>query len=286
MLAGMRAPRRPRSEEHDTEARVRAFYEEEGWAADDSGETLDTRLWEVRDSASEYTAKCDAKILQHVAAEGDAFLDAGSGPARRADYLQSYGRFRHRYCVDVSARALELARAKLGTASSYVQASLLALPFDDDFFDTAIANHVVYHIHAKAQERAVRELIRTTKPGRPIVIVYRNPLAPLDALQTLYRASGLSRLLAGGEVYFHVHPLRWWRRFTDTCEVDLFPWHVLSARFVRTLVPDNALGRRMFQAFSAFEDRFPRAAVALWSYPLVRLVKRRPENTKTPVRRT
>lgn len=267
---------KPVSEEsRATEARVRSFYEGEGWAPDASGASLDTRLWEVGGgAAAAYARKCDQKIGQHLAAEGVTFLDAGSGPARRADYLESYGRFARRTCVDLSRQALELAREKLGDACAYVQASLLDLPFPDDHFDATIANHVLYHIHADAQERAVRELLRTSKPGRAIVLVYRNPLAPLDALQQAYRRLGLNRLLAGGEVYFHVHRLGWWKRFRDLAEVSFHPWHPLSARFERALVPKNALGRRLYGALSAFEDRFPGAAVRLWSYPLVRLVKR------------
>ena len=266
---------KPNDEGRATEARVREFYDGPGWASDAAGETLDSRLWEVGGgAAAEYARKCDAKILEHLAAGGDAFLDAGSGPARRADYAQSYGGFRRRFCVDISRQALELARAKLGDACEYVQASLLGLPFPDDSFDSAIANHVIYHIHADAQEHAVRELIRTVKPGKPIVLVYRNPLAPLDALQLAYRKLGLNRLLAGGEVYFHVHRLGWWKRFGDACQVSFHPWHVTSARFERALVPRNALGQRMYAAISAFEDRFPGLALRLWSYPLVRLEKR------------
>lgn len=262
-------------ESRATEARVREFYETDGWAADASGETLDSQLWEVGGgAAAAYARKCDDKILAHIAAEGDAFLDAGSGPARREDYVESYGGFRRRFCVDISRQALDLARRRLGDACQYVQGSLLALPFPDDFFDSSIANHVIYHIHADAQEQAVRELIRVTRPGRPIVIVYRNPLAPLDALQLVYRKLGLNRVFAGAEVYFHVHRLGWWKRFRDSCAVELHPWHVLSARFERALVPQNALGERMYGAISSFEDRFPRSAVALWSYPLLRLVKR------------
>lgn len=293
-LARAAPGRAPHVNENDqsraTEARVRKFYDGDGWASDAAGATLDSRLWEVgAGPAAAYAQKCDRKIVAHIGAQvagvaegagGSAFLDAGSGPARRADWVESYGAFQRRFCIDISRQALTLAREKLGDACEYVQASLLALPFPDDFFDASIANHVIYHIHADAQERAVRELIRTAKPGRPIVLVYRNPLAPLDALQLAYRKLGLNRLLAGGEVYFHVHRLGWWKRFQDTCEVSFHPWHVLSARFERALVPSNALGRRMYEAISAFEDRFPRAALRLWSYPLVRLEKRPPQGAQ------
>jgi ubiquinone/menaquinone biosynthesis C-methylase UbiE len=155
-----------------------------------------------------------------------------------------------------------------------VLSSLLNLPFPENFFDSAISLHVIYHIDKAAQERAVREIIRVTKPGQPIVIVYRNPLAPFDILQSLARLLRLNKLLGGGEVYFHSHPLWWWKRFTDSCELKVLPWHVLTVRVSKLLIPDNSLGKAIFRCFAAVEANHPTLAVALWSYPLIVLRKK------------
>jgi SAM-dependent methyltransferase len=260
--------------EQKTEKRVRDFYDQKGWQVDEGGVELDTQLWDLgRDCSAAYDELNDKKVLSHLALPGEFFLDAGSGPARRDDYLDYYN-FGQRVCVDFSHAALTLARNRHGDACHYVLSSLLNLPFPDNFFDSAISLHVIYHIDKADQERAVREIIRVTKPGKPIVIIYRNPLAPFDVFQTLLRQLRLNKLLGGGEVYFYTHPLWWWRRFSDSCELKLFPWNVLNARVARLLIPDNSLGKAIFKFVASVEAKHPNVAVALWSYPLIVLKKK------------
>ncbi len=260
--------------EQRTEKHVRDFYDEKGWQVDDGGVELDTQLWDLgRDCSAAYNETCDRKVLTHLDFPGEFFLDAGSGPARREDYVDYY-HFSQRVCVDFSHTALTLARKRHGDRCQYVLSSLLNLPFPENFFDSAISLHVIYHIDKAAQERAVREIIRVTKPGKPIVIVYRNPLAPFDILQSLVRLLRLNKLLGGGEVYFHSHPLWWWKRFTDSCELKVLPWHVLTVRVSKLLIPDNSLGKAIFRCFAAVEANHPTLAVALWSYPLIVLRKK------------
>jgi ubiquinone/menaquinone biosynthesis C-methylase UbiE len=260
--------------EKKTETRVREFYDEKGWQVDQQGVELDTQLWDLgRDCSAAYDEANEKKVFNQLTFPGEFFLDAGSGPARRDDYVEYYN-FRRRVCVDFSHTALTLARTRHGNACQYVLSSLVNLPFPDDFFDSAISLHVIYHIDKADQERAVREIIRVTKPGKPIIIIYRNPLAPFDIFQTLLRSLRVNKLLGGGEVYFYTHPLWWWKRFTDSCQLKIFPWNVLNVRAARCLIPDNNLGKSIFKWVAAVERDHPRLAAALWSYPLIVLTKK------------
>jgi SAM-dependent methyltransferase len=260
--------------EQRTEDHVRDFYDQKGWKFDKAGVTFAHRLWDLsRDCAADYHAKCDKKVLSYLSKTGEFFLDAGSGPARREDYLDYYN-FPKRFCIDISKRGLSLAKNSLGDKCKYVQASLIHLPFPDNSFDTSISLHVIFHIHKNDQEQAVRELIRVTKPEKPLIIIYRNPFAPFDVLQKLLRLSGITKIFSESELYFHTYPLRWWKSFADCCEIKILPWSVFNARVLRTLIPNNRLGKYLFKLFSVVEDKYPKIAIRLWSYSMVVLVKK------------
>lgn len=264
----------------DVEGSIREFYETAGWTTDSAGRTLDERLFtDPRPAAARYAAATRRRIRDYLPRRGELFLDAGSGPVQTAEYLEYSSGFARHVCVDISRRALEGARARLGDRGEYVEASLLDLPFPDDTFDAAASLHVIYHIEADRQEQAVRELIRVVKPGAPIVIAYtHDPLAPVRRLvRRVPGALALKRRIrpaAGGpELYVHAHPLRWWDRFRDSCSVRLVPLATLRADISRRFIPDSAAGPA-FGALAAFERRLPALALRAGWYPLVVLVPR------------
>ena len=253
------------------EDQVRDFYEESGWRADDRGQTGDSRLWEdLRPCAAGYVSACRRRVLEQLPASGELLLDAGSGPIQYPEYLEYSAGFAKRVCVDLSQRALDEARVKLGDRGDYVRASLLDLPFEDDHFDAAVTLHTIYHIDNERQETAVRELLRVLKPGATAVVVYANP----DRLAA--RLLRLARRNPGSEpapIYFFAHPLSWWSRFSEEATVRILPWRALNAHESRKLIPDNAFGAWIFRAVLAFERRFPRAAARWGCYPMIVLTK-------------
>jgi ubiquinone/menaquinone biosynthesis C-methylase UbiE len=257
-----------------TEDQIRDFYDERGWQADATGPDAvygDARLWEdLRPCAAAYVSACRRKVLEFLPPSGDRILDAGSGPIQYPEYLEYSHGFAKRVCVDLSQRALEEAREKLGDRGEYVRASLLELPFPDGAFDAAVSLHTIYHVESGQQEKAVRELLRVLKPGARAVVVYANP----DRL--VARLKRLARRQEGpppGPIYFFVHPLSWWQRFSDEAAVELVPWRSLNANESRKLVPDNRLGAGMFRAVLAFERALPRLATSWGCYPMVVLTK-------------
>jgi SAM-dependent methyltransferase len=257
------------------EDQVRDFYDERGWQADSSGPNAvygDAQLWEdLRPCAAEYVSACRRKVLEFLDRGGELILDAGSGTIQYPEYLEYSRGFHKRVCVDVSQRALDGAREKLGARGDYVRASLLDLPFPDDHFDAAVTLHTIYHVDKDQQETAVRELVRVLKPGATAVVVYANPdrlVARLKALAGRRKPSPDS-----GPIYFFAHPLAWWRRFSDEAAIQIVPWRSLNANESRRLIPDNAVGVAMFRALLRFERTFPRAATQLGCYPMIVLTK-------------
>jgi SAM-dependent methyltransferase len=257
------------------EEQVREFYENAGWQADSASPDAvygDARLWEdLRPCAAEYVSACRRKVLAHLPASGDRILDAGSGPIQYPEYLEYSVGFEKRVCVDLSQRALDEARRKLGDRGEYVRASMLDLPFPDDHFDAAVSLHTVYHVESDKQEAVVRELLRVLRPGATAVVVYANPDRLLGRLKAL---AGRKRNPDAATIYFFAHPLSWWKRFSDEAEVEIEPWRSLNANESRRLIPDNALGVRLFRAVLRFERAVPRLATRWGCYPLIVLKKR------------
>lgn len=253
------------------EDQVRDFYDEQGWQSDSSGESTDARLWEdLRPCAAAYVSACRRKVLEFLPPSGNLILDAGSGPIQYPEYLEYSRGFAKRVCVDLSRRALEAAREKLGDRGEYVEASLLQLPFPDDHFDAAVSLHTIYHVERGRQEDAVRELLRVLQPGGRAVVVYANPDRLVASLKRLVRRGGGT---ASAPIYFFAHPLSWWTRFSDAAEVEVVPWRSLNANESRRLIPDSRLGAATFRAVLRFEERFPRAATRWGCYPMVVLTK-------------
>ena len=257
------------------EDQVREFYDEHGWqarAAESDDVYADAQLWEdLRPSAAAYVSACRRRVLEFLPASGERILDAGSGPIQYPEYLEYSKGFAKRICVDLSQRALNEAQRKLGDRGEYVRASLLELPFPDDSFDAVVSLHTIYHIERDQQERAVRELLRVLKPGARAVLVYANP----DRLAArLLALAPRTRSAEPGPIYFFAYPRSWWQRFSDEAAVEIVPWRSLNANESRRLIPDNALGPRIFRAVLAFERAFPGASTRWGCYPMIVLTKR------------
>jgi ubiquinone/menaquinone biosynthesis C-methylase UbiE len=267
----------------DVENKVRKFYEEHGWKADASGTFCDTALFvDLRSSAKAYKSATRRRVLEHLPKNGNLFLDAGSGPVQYPEYVEYSAGFSKRICVDLSQEALKYAAQKLGSHGEYVQSSILELPFPDNHFDAVVSLHAIYHVDAQQQEMAVRQLVRVAKPSHPIVIVYTNPN---NVFRLFLKAlpSNLKRRLKSSRdkddslessLYFHPHPLGWWKRFSDQCSVTILPFAMLPTPVSTFLMPDNWLGRLMFRGVLAFERSFPQLATVLGNYPLIVLNKK------------
>ncbi|CAN5348016.1 hypothetical protein BH09GEM1_BH09GEM1_04360 [soil metagenome] len=268
----------------NAEERVSKFYNTVGWTETDAV-TEDARLWEdLRKSARSYVSNCRLRVTRHVGA-GDRILDMASGPIQYPEYLSYSASFAKRYCVDLSAAALREAERKIGDHGVYLHGSFFDLDIEDDFFDCTVSLHTIYHIDMDRQEEAVRKLLRVTKPGRHVIIVYSNPNTITSYLRGVVRWA--KRALGGGRsdgapldggsgIYFSAHPLGWFERFGNVADVQLLPWRSFGAPVQKRLFPDNWLGERMLAVLFRLEDAFPHFFVRFGQYPMIVLTKRPP----------
>lgn len=253
-----------------TENQLREFYDTHGWKADEAGYNQDAALWEdLRKPAADYVKACRLRIMNHLPKSGEFILDAASGPIQYPEYLEYSKNFKKRYCVDISKVALEKAKKNLGEKGEYIEASLLDLPFESNFFDASLSLHTIYHIEAAQQERAVNELLRVTKVGAPIIIIYANPDRPTHKLKSLLRPQK-----EAGPIYYHAHSLSWWKRFESQASVEIFNWRTLTANLSKKLIPNSSVGKMIFDGIFRLEEAFPSLAVALGAYPMIVLRKR------------
>jgi SAM-dependent methyltransferase len=246
------------------------FYDAVGWTVTGDA-TVDAQKWEdLRTCAANYVSACRLRVLHHLPESGERLLDMASGPIQYPEYLRFSESFAKRVCVDLSDRALSIARAKLGSRGEYLQGDFLELDIPSDLFDASISLHTIYHIDAGQQAAAVRKLLKVTKPGAPVVIIYSNPHYPGAVLMKIKRFVSQKK----GDIYFRAFPLRWWQQFQDTAEVEIHPWRTFEVRAQKLLFPDNSLGCRMFSCLYALEERFPAFFKSFGCYPMIVLRKR------------
>ena len=131
---------------------------------------------DLRKHSAKYVHKCRERVFRHIPDSGVNILDMASGPLEFQDYVDYSKNFEKRYCVDLSSTALEMAKRRIGDHGVFLHGSFFDIPLQENFFDCALSIHTIYHIDKDKQEIAVRKLLHVTKPGKPVIIVYSNPV--------------------------------------------------------------------------------------------------------------
>ena len=262
------------------EQRTLNFYNTVGWVTTDSVTEDALRYEDLRVGAREYVSKCRLRVTRHVGS-GNRMLDMASGPIQYEEYLSYSAAYQTRHCVDLSGDALREAERKLGSHGVYLYGSFFDLEIPENYFDCAISLHTIYHMDKDAQESAVRKLLRVTKPGRPVIIVYSNPRSLSEYVRAVIHKAGQIFVRRQPEpegsaagLYFYPHRLEWFDRFRDVAELTVLPWRSFTATDQRTIIPDNWLGRWLLARLFDLEEKFPRFFVRFGQYPMIILTKR------------
>ena len=104
---------------------------------------------------------------------GKQILEVGSGSGLVSLDLAQRGA--HVTLVDISPEAVRYSRSvfdRTAAQGEMIEASILDLPFQDNKFDVTWNAGVIEHFQGEEQLRALREMLRVTKPeGRVIVAV-------------------------------------------------------------------------------------------------------------------
>lgn len=144
--------------------------------------------WEKIDPSrlKEYIARFDwqqDKLIEYLHSQNvKTVCDAGCGCGIHTLQLAANG-----FTVsgfDISARAVEIARTLLESASAHADlkaASILSTDYCDEQFDCVISRDVIDHMGKADGKAAVRELYRITRPGGIVIIT-------LDSLDSEYES--------------------------------------------------------------------------------------------------
>lgn len=258
---------------------VRTLYEDVGWKEVAADVSFDAQTGEdLRPVARAYLSATRRRVLRHLPASGDRLLDMASGPIQYPEYLEYSSNFNTRVCVDLSQRALDMARSKIGSHGEYLCGDFFELQIPANSMDAVVSLHTIYHIHATRQGEVVRKLIDVARPGASVVVVYSNPDNLVSTVLRLAR-----RLLGRHEsapldtpegIYFQPQPLSWWWQFSGIAEIQIFPWRSLSTPVQMAIIPKGWLGRKLLAVLFRMEDWFPRLFVRFGCYPMIVLRKR------------
>ena len=292
--------------ELDTKRSVRHYYDAFGWHKDLTGRYRDQSN-DPRELLARYNANSNRRV-RRLLPQGGRLLDAGCGPILRPEQRELYDAFDLPVCVDFSATALSEARQKVDRGVCFVQGDVTMLPFRSGSFDAVLSSHVLYHIPADEQARAIFDLHRVLAAGGTCVILYSFPesmmarLAPpvAVALRRLRRlvARGTARL-RGSQVsptvdssrstatpdpvsippsedpvappiYFFAHDRSWLKRtLPSSWDVELRSWASLDTETTWRLFRDTAASRRALAAISWLEDHLPKLMARVGSYPMI-----------------
>lgn len=267
------------------EEKVARFYNTVGWQIEDEITEDAKRYEDLRENAKEYVSKCRLRVLKHIPQSGLNILDMASGPIQYKEYLEYSKNFVKRYCIDLSMEALNQAKNKIGDHGVFLHGSFFDIPLEKDFFDCAISLHTIYHIDKEKQEEAIRKLLYVTKPGKPVIVVYGNPgilltflrfpLRMLSKIRILLRRSNIDKKPDGEyDLFYYTYPTKWWKRFSNIATVKILPWRSFDSDTQKRIIPDNKIGKKLFDILFYLEDRFPNILVRFSQYPMIILTKK------------
>jgi len=132
------------------------------------------------------------KLIEDAVANRDAhIIDVGAGESTLVDDLLARG-YRNLYAMDISATALEVAKARLGADAQRVNwlcGDVRTFAFPPHQYDMW-HDRAVFHFLTEAADRAayVRQVARAVKPGGHVIVATFGPEGPtscsgLDAMR-------------------------------------------------------------------------------------------------------
>ena len=122
------------------------------------------------------------RIIDEAAPDRDSrIIDVGGGEATLVDDLLDRG-YRHLSVLDISATALDVAKARLGERAGAVDwrvGDATAFPFERHRYDVW-HDRAVFHFLTDPKDRAayVRQVTRAVKPGGHVIVATFGPDGP------------------------------------------------------------------------------------------------------------
>jgi len=265
------------------ERQVRDFYDKYGWVNPESAAFFN----DFSRAYYPYHERVNARTIQCFSGLNGRLLLAGGGNMPET-HVAICDKFPETTCLDISKVAIDIAKSKLKGRGEFILGSILQIPKPANYFDASYCAHVIYHIEKDQQHIALRELIRVTKPGGRIVVIYRNleslphwflklnrlPLLPRLWKQRRRKRFTLHNAQSPPPLYFFAYPLNWWAQFADQCDIAIRPWDVMSNEEEEVIFINETIASMGYRLCSWFESAFPDRGGRWWSYPLIILTKK------------
>jgi ubiquinone/menaquinone biosynthesis C-methylase UbiE len=217
--------------EQDDPAVVRREY------ASEAGLTARIALWQRREGPQPQ----DVAFDEVMAGAPRRVLDVGCGRGEFAERLVAAGV--DVVALDQSQRMVELTRARGVDARI---GDVQALPFEDDMFDAAVANFMLYHV--PDLDRALTELARVLRPGGRLVAATNgvNQLAELWDLVGRDRSDRWKLFMREtGETLLRPH-------FPEVRVVELDGSLEITAQEMRDYIENSVAHKEMAKALPDF----------------------------------
>ena len=256
-----------------TQDSVSTYYDQFGWQKDGEKSVEDIRFRTFPEGHEHYSKIVADRTLATLAGRSGALVFVGGGDMP-ASHVSLAAQFQRVMCLDISQVALDIAKAKLGGAGEFMLQSIVDTDLPDGTADSVFSAHVVYHIDRDLQEAAIRQMLRLTKAGGRVVVIYANPRSMFTLPGELIRRVKGRKAESTPQLYYHAHPLGWWNRFKDSASISLLPWEAVGSRMATSALRTPAMARGFFRAAEAFERFAPALAARLWHYPVIVLDKR------------
>jgi ubiquinone/menaquinone biosynthesis C-methylase UbiE len=264
-------------------AGTRAFYDEIGWK-EQNGASVDRHLFGVKEDGPirvELNHLHKHRIRTALAKAGKQLnlLECGCGghPEKQLfDLCEKYTG------VDFSDTGLEMARssvADVGITHRFQTADVCALPFDDGAFCAVYSAHMIYHIEdPTAQNAAINELMRVTKPGGVVVLVAANPRPLAFPIRLLLRVaadtpligSTLKLLRTKSPVPYKPMPIEWMRRrLARWGSVEVLGCSIPTTSFYQNVTEFKGAGKLLWTAIRWLDVNYPQLSAYFGNYVLL-----------------
>lgn len=283
--------------EADIKKQVREFYDQVGWQLVGEDTYQNAHYEDLRPVARTYIHNCHLRLLRHLPSSGKYLLDAGSGPIQYPEYLEYSRGHQYRVCADISIKASQEARARIGAHGLFVVCDIANLPFKRDAFAGVVSLHTIHHLPEDEHLQAYNELYRVLEPGSSAAVVngwpaprlmrWANPLIKFgnrvrNGLQRLseqkpevQKARKKDRLTGDPDqtakgTFTNRHDAAWIRQEVGAqMPLDIFVWRSVSVRFMRSLIHPQLAGGAWMRLIYALEERWPRWFGENGQYPLI-----------------
>ncbi len=247
------------------------FYNSLGWRKNQKINVFeDAKLFEdLRKNSKEYVSKCRKRILRYIPKRGKNILDFASGPIQYPEYMLYSKNFNKRHCLDFSKNAIKIAKMKIPkNRGKFYCGDFFKIKLKKNYFDCIVSLHTIYHIDKNKQKLAIKKLIKISKKGSPIIIVYSNPNTLINRIKKLFILRKKKK-----RIYFYCHTVEWWKQFENLAEVSFFPWRSFAAKHQKIIFLDNILGKILLRLLFNLEDFFKKFFVKNFQYYTVVLKK-------------